>query len=44
MFKNNSSNKLFVSSYQLKNAFDKLFDDLREDKTKEMEPAEVSTD
>lgn len=31
-------------SYQLKNAFDKLFDDLMEDKTREMEPAEVSRD
>ncbi len=31
----------FVKSYQLKNAFDKLFDDLMEDKTREMEPAEV---
>lgn len=33
-----------VMSYQLKNAFDKLFDDLMEDKTREMEPAEVSRD
>jgi len=35
---------IFVTSYQLKNAFDKLFDDLMEDKTREMEPAEVSAD
>uniref|UniRef100_A0A8C1GG66 Helicase-like transcription factor n=1 Tax=Cyprinus carpio TaxID=7962 RepID=A0A8C1GG66_CYPCA len=32
---------IFVTSYQLKNAFDKLFDDLMEDKTREMEPAEA---
>lgn len=30
-----------VTPYQLKNAFDKLFEDLMEDKTREMEPAEV---
>lgn len=30
-----------VIPHQLKNAFDKLFDDLMEDKTREMEPAEV---
>lgn len=34
----------YVMSYQLKNAFDKLFDDLMEDKTREMEPAKVSRD
>lgn len=39
-----ANNYIFVTSYQLKNAFDKLFDDLMEDKTREMEPAEVSTD
>ncbi|XP_009296828.1 helicase-like transcription factor isoform X2 [Danio rerio] len=30
-----------LSAEELKNAFDKLFDDLMEDKTKEMEPAEA---